>query len=121
MVTRHQTLTQLLAVDASPGFPAHLEDRVGRPQTGRGIAVAVEAELHEQGFFLRGQRHSVDPAVAGFAGHPVIDVGAVIEAHVVGQVVDPPPAQGLVVTQAVMQISLSGTPANEDCSTEVWQ
>ena len=59
----------------------------GGRRFGAGVPVAVQAPAHAE---RRGQRHHlhlVDPAVAGDAGHPGADVGAVLEVGVVGELV----------------------------------
>ena len=82
-------------------LPRHVRDVVGRPQIRRGIAMAVEAELHGEGFGAIGQRHLIDAAVAGFAADALGDVNVVTEIDVVRQPRDARPGDRLVVGKAL--------------------
>src|SRR5438128_8903998 len=75
------------------GLPPHIENPVGRSQIFFRGAMTVEAPLHVQRYDPRGQRHGVDPAMAGRASDAFGDVDAVIEIDEVGQVVDAIPSQ----------------------------
>src|SRR5262249_52453606 len=55
-------------------LPIRIEYGGGRPQMRRGVAVAVEAPTHGQGFGLPHQRHGGDVAMAGAAADSFGDV-----------------------------------------------
>ena len=78
----------------------HVKDLVARADVLGGIAVAIEAPLHIQGFGFPHQGHLIDLAVARLAANALVDVDAVIEIGEVGQVVDAIPLDGHVVAEA---------------------
>ena len=83
--------------------PVHVRDFVGRPQVRRRVAMAVEAPAHRKRLGLVDDLHLVDVAVAADAADPGVDVNAVVEEGIVGQVVHPHPAQRRVVGHALAQ------------------
>src|SRR5262249_34864374 len=58
-------------------LPAHVEDLLARADVLLGLAVAVQAPLHQQRRLLPDQGHLVDPAVAGGAADALFDVDGV--------------------------------------------
>src|SRR5437773_2980490 len=70
----------------------HAKDRLARPDVLLGMAVAVEAPLHLQRFFLPHQRHAIYLPVARGAPDALVQMDAVVEVHEIGQVVDARPA-----------------------------
>ncbi len=93
-------LQQILAESTIACAPAHLGNVFARAQSWRGIAMAVEAEVHGERHGLDHQRHAIDAAVAGFATDAFGDVNVVAEVDVLRQPRDPMPAQGGVLGQA---------------------
>src|SRR5688572_9397068 len=79
---------------------AHRKDLAPRAHEALRVAVTVEAPLHLQRVLLQHQRHLIDPAMARFATHPLLHVDAVVEVNEIRQVVNPNPAQRLVVAEA---------------------
>src|SRR5262245_61182090 len=73
--------------------PVHQEDRFPGTHVPFGMAMTVQAPFHGHGLLLPDQRHLVDPAVAGDAGHALLDMDPVMEVDEVGDVVDPAPGQ----------------------------
>src|SRR5262249_50132030 len=63
--------------------PGHVIDFVERPQDFFGVAVAVEAPLHQQRIGLKQQRHLIDAPVAGRTAYALVHVNAVVEINVV--------------------------------------
>src|SRR5579883_1097736 len=78
-----------------------VEHFIERPQMRRRIAVAGEAPAHIECRRLPGQRHVADRAVAFRAADAFGDMDAVIEIDVVGETIDPGPAQRFPVSQAL--------------------
>src|SRR5205807_1935522 len=60
-------------------FPVHVENLVFWAKDLFGIAMAVQAPLHEQRVGLEYQRHLVDLPVARRAAYALVDMNAVIE------------------------------------------
>src|SRR5580704_5681654 len=59
-------------------LPFSVVDLILRPQIRAGVAMAVEAELHRQGFGLVAERHFVHVAVTARAADALGDVNAAI-------------------------------------------
>src|SRR5262245_12377449 len=70
------------------GAEIHDEDLVARSDVLLGLAVTVEAPLHQQGAVLIDRLHLIDAAVAAGAADALGDVDAVVEIDEVGQLVD---------------------------------
>src|SRR5262245_19263674 len=68
-----------------------VEDLVARTHVSFRVPVAVEAPFHLQRLVLPHQRHAVHLAVAGRATNAFVHVNAVVEVHVVRQIVDASP------------------------------
>jgi hypothetical protein len=77
-------------------FPIHIKNLIQRPECLRGITVAIEAPLHQQGRRLEYERHLIDLAVTRRAAHAFVDVNAVIEIDKIGQSVHFHPLDGLI-------------------------
>lgn len=76
-------------------LPLNVKHGLARPQMFFRGPVAVQAPLHEERRLLMGERHLVDPAMAGAAADPLVHMNAVIEIDEAGQVVDAVPLERL--------------------------
>ena len=102
------------------------------------VAVAVEAPAHAEGLLHPHLLHLVDATVALDAADARRDVDAVVEVHVVGELVDATHSIGLPLAQLsrigssivesvfttwwqFMQVSVGGTIASGARSTFTWQ
>ena len=105
---------------------------------GRGIAMAIEAELHRQSLGAVGQRHGVDTAMAFDATNALCDVDVVTEEDIPGSTATRfqfndlfsarlartgasigAPVQ--ICEWQVMQVWVGGRPARGPSATDVWQ
>jgi hypothetical protein len=73
-------------------FPFGVEDLIAWPQARAWIAVTVEAEPHRETLRLIAERHTPGIVMTAGAADTLGDVYAVIEVHVIWQVVDPIPS-----------------------------
>ena len=73
------------------GRVAHRGDLILRAEVRGRVAVTVETPTHRQRLGLVDLGHEVDAAVARLAADAAVDVRAVVEEDVVGQVVDADP------------------------------
>src|SRR2546425_301459 len=60
-------------------LPIHVENLILGAENRLGIAMALQAPLHQQRIGLKHQRHLVDLTVARRAAYALIDMNAVIE------------------------------------------
>src|ERR1700722_14739320 len=89
LVVVPELLTQRRTLFAFGMLPFHVSDsNVFGTQMRFRSAVAFKAPAHAQRSGLEDNVHAVDPAMAFDAAHAVIDVGAVIEVNVIGQVMN---------------------------------
>src|SRR5262245_31413149 len=79
---------------------AHREHLAPRPDEVLRVPMTTEAPLHLQRLDLPRQRHLIEPPVAAFASHALLDVDAVVEEHEVGKVVHAHPPHRLVLAEA---------------------
>src|SRR5205823_1647515 len=79
-------------------LPAHAENLVARPKVPLRLTVTLETPFHEQRRRLIGERHFIDPPVAGDTANAFVDVDAVIEINKAGRVIDFLPENRLVAT-----------------------
>jgi hypothetical protein len=59
--------------------------------------MAIQAPPHGKRLRLPGDRHFIDPAVTSHAGNAFVYMDAVIEIHVVGEIINASPLIGLPV------------------------
>jgi hypothetical protein len=78
------------------GLPFQIEDLLPRAKVPVGLAMAVEAPLHEERGNLVGEGHLIDAPVAAGAADSLVDVDAVVEVDETGEIVDPLPAQRVI-------------------------
>ena len=119
-------------------LPAHIRDVIRRPQVRRGIAMAIEAEVHRERLGPIGQRHLINAAMAAFAADALGDVNVMAKKDIVRKLRYSGPLIGLfsarlcrtgssidAVVQIwewqVMHVSVGGKPACGAVSTPVWQ
>ena len=76
------------------------ENRVTRPDEPFRIAMAVQAPLHLQRFFLPHERHAIDLAMARRAADPLVHVNAVIEVDEIWKIVNTCPLDGPIRPEA---------------------
>ena len=74
--------------------PRHVGDLIFRAKICRGIAVAVEAPLHRDGFVEANNLHLVDSTMTGGATDADCNVHGVVEVGVFGQLVNLDPLDG---------------------------
>src|SRR5260370_38060440 len=66
-------------------LPIHIENLIFGAENRLGIAMALQAPLHQQRIGLKHQWHLVDLPVARRAAYALIDMNAVIEIDEIGQ------------------------------------
>ncbi len=88
-------------------FPIQIEDFRSGAQARLGLTMAAQTPFHEQRLRLRNQRHLVYLSVTGGAADTFVHVNSVVEIHVVGQIMDPVPADrspgGVTVAHRLQQ------------------
>src|SRR5258708_218848 len=82
-------------------LPVHIKNLVFRAEDPLGIAMAVQAPLHQQRVGLEYQRHLVDLPVARRAAYALVDMNAVIEINEIGQTVNFDPLDGFIAAIAL--------------------
>ena len=75
----------------------HGRDLVERTKVWVWVAVTFQAPLHGESFGLVDLFHLIDAPVTTFTTDPASHVGAVIEVHVIGQIVNSYPLDGNVL------------------------
>jgi len=78
-------------------LPIHIENLIFGPENRLGIAVAIDAPLHQQGVGLEDQRHLVDLPVTRGTAHALVDMNAVIEIDEISQAMNFDPLDDLSV------------------------
>src|SRR5688572_1790556 len=104
----------LLRVGMIDRAPAHVGHLILRTQMTLGLAVAVETPAHAERLGLMDDVHVVDAAVAGDAADAAVDVGAVVEECVVGEVVDLGPLDREAALPALADRAEVGTVLADD-------
>src|SRR5450755_823165 len=83
------------------GLPLHVGNLGDRSEVLFRVPVAIEAEAHGESRGLLDGGHLIDPAVAADAADALVHVDRVVEVHELGNLVDPPPFEGLVLEEAL--------------------